>query len=107
MPHYLYEAERIPNMAEKVNAVGIGSGAAGGIVAKELAEAGLRVVCLERGKTWTGSHAAHDELSGEKDIPGTITKLENLEWNPRSFRVDEQSPVRVGPVGFNAFSVGG
>jgi choline dehydrogenase-like flavoprotein len=100
-------------MPEKVNAVIIGSGAAGGIVAKELAEAGLKVVCFERGKAWTNQHAAHDELSGADDetgetsIPGTITKLENLSWNPRSFREDENSPVRVAPIGFNAFSVGG
>jgi choline dehydrogenase-like flavoprotein len=94
-------------MTEKVNVVVVGSGAAGGIVAKELSEAGLKVLCLERGKAWTNLQASHDELSGEKDVPGTITKLENPEWNPRSFRVDEHSPLRVGPVGFNAFSVGG
>ncbi len=35
------------------NAVVVGAGAAGGIVAKELAEAGLTVVLLERGK-WAG-----------------------------------------------------
>src|ERR1022692_2096545 len=34
----------------RVNAVVVGAGAAGGIVAKELAEAGLSVVLLERGK---------------------------------------------------------
>ena len=33
-----------------VNAVVVGGGAGGGIVAKELAEAGLSVVLLERGK---------------------------------------------------------
>src|SRR5262249_21156965 len=91
----------------KVNAIVVGSGAAGGIVAKELAEAGLKVLCLERGKAWTNAQASHDELSGERDIPNTITKLEHIEWNPRSFRVGEDSPLRVGPVGFNAFSVGG
>ena len=39
----------------RVNAVVIGAGAAGGIVAKELAVAGLSVVVLERGK-WYTSH---------------------------------------------------
>ncbi|MGE5326538.1 MAG: GMC family oxidoreductase [Deltaproteobacteria bacterium] len=38
---------------KRVNAVVVGAGAAGGIVAKELAEAGLSVVLLERGK-WAG-----------------------------------------------------
>ena len=33
-----------------VNAVIVGAGAGGGIVAKELAEAGLSVVLLERGQ---------------------------------------------------------
>jgi len=36
--------------AKNVNAVVIGAGAGGGIVAKELAEAGLTVLLLERGK---------------------------------------------------------
>ena len=36
-----------------VNAVIVGSGAGGGVVAKELAEAGLSVVLLERGKWYT------------------------------------------------------
>ncbi len=94
-------------MPEKVNAVVVGSGAAGGIVAKELAEGGLSVVVLDKGKPWTNRYAAHDELSGEKDIPGTITKLEHLEWNPRTFQAGENAPLRTGPIGFNAFSVGG
>jgi choline dehydrogenase-like flavoprotein len=38
---------------KRVNAVVIGAGAGGGIVAKELAEAGLQVVLIERGK-WAG-----------------------------------------------------
>ncbi len=37
----------------RVNAVVIGAGAGGGVVAKELAEAGLSVVLLERGTTLT------------------------------------------------------
>ena len=36
-----------------VNAVVIGAGAGGGIVAKELAAAGLKVVLFERGKWYT------------------------------------------------------
>jgi len=41
-----------------VNAVVIGSGAGGGVVAKELAEAGLDVVVLERGRWVTRTRSA-------------------------------------------------
>lgn len=97
-------------MAEKVNAVVVGAGAAGGIVAKELAEAGLRVLLLDRGPHWTQMDAVHDELmGGELGIPGSVSRLtpEARKKNPRAFRYDEDSPVRVGAIGFNAFAVGG
>ncbi len=42
----------------KVNAVIVGAGAGGGVVAKELSEAGLSVVLIERGD-WA-SYDAHD-----------------------------------------------
>ena len=41
----------------KVNAVVVGSGAGGGVVACQLAEAGLSVVLFERGR-W---HSVHEE----------------------------------------------
>jgi choline dehydrogenase-like flavoprotein len=94
-------------MAAKVDAVIVGSGAAGGIVAKELAEAGLGVVVLEKGREWTQRDALHDELRGDGNRPNLLNKLEGLERNPRSFRRDESEPLQVAPIGFNAFSVGG
>src|SRR5437868_5012706 len=94
-------------MAQRVNAVVVGSGAAGGIVAKELAQAGLTVVVLEKGRQFSPNAAAHDELSGSGSIPGNITKLENLVKNPRSFRPDASTPARVMAASFNAFGVGG
>ena len=97
-------------MTEKVNAVVVGAGAGGGIVAKELAEAGLRVLLLDRGPHWTRSHVVHDELEGgELGIPGSVSRLtpEAEEKNPRAFRYNESSPVRVGAIGYNAFAVGG
>lgn len=48
-----------------VNAVIVGAGAGGGIVAKELAEAGLRVVLLERGKWYTPFDARKDDLRNQ------------------------------------------
>jgi choline dehydrogenase-like flavoprotein len=92
---------------ERVDAVIVGSGAAGGIVAKELAEAGLRVVVLEKGREWTRRDVVHDEMRGDGLRPDTLNKLEGLEKNPRAFRSDDQSPVRIAATGFNAFGVGG
>ncbi len=49
-------------MAKHVNAVVVGAGAGGGVVAKELAEAGFSVVLLERGDWATFWDHPHDEL---------------------------------------------
>src|SRR3954465_5892533 len=49
-----------------VNAVVVGSGAGGGIVAKELAEAGLSVVLLERGKWFTSFDDRKDDLRNQR-----------------------------------------
>jgi choline dehydrogenase-like flavoprotein len=49
-----------------VNAVVVGSGAGGGIVAKELAEAGMSVVLLERGKWFTAFDDRKDDLRNQR-----------------------------------------
>ena len=49
-----------------VNAVVIGAGAAGGIVAKELSTAGLSVVLLERGPWYTASVCRKDDLRNQR-----------------------------------------
>jgi choline dehydrogenase-like flavoprotein len=49
-----------------VNAVVVGSGAGGGVVAKELATAGLSVVLLERGKWYTPSDDRKDDLRNQR-----------------------------------------
>ncbi len=48
-----------------VNAVVVGAGAGGGVVAKELSEAGLSVALLERGGWPTFEEGDHDELSAQ------------------------------------------
>ena len=53
-------------MMKRVNAVVIGSGAAGGIVAKELSIAGLSVVLLERGKWYTANDCRKDDLRNQR-----------------------------------------
>jgi choline dehydrogenase-like flavoprotein len=54
-------------MANKhVNAIVVGSGAGGGIVAKELSEAGLTVVLFERGKAQGFQDHKNDELISQR-----------------------------------------
>ncbi|HTZ83139.1 MAG TPA: GMC family oxidoreductase [Candidatus Acidoferrales bacterium] len=50
----------------RVNAVVVGGGAGGGIVAKELAEAGLSVVLLERGRWCTPYDDRKDDLRNQR-----------------------------------------
>ena len=50
----------------RVNAVVIGAGAGGGVVAKELACAGLSVVLLERGKWYTAFDCRKDDLRNQR-----------------------------------------
>ena len=64
-----------------VNAIVVGSGAGGGIVAKELATAGLSVVLLERGKWFTAFDDRKDDLRNQRTCV-----LGN------SFGPDERSP---------------
>ena len=49
-----------------VNAVIVGAGAGGGVVAKELACAGLRVVLLERGKWYSAADHRKDDLLNQR-----------------------------------------
>ena len=51
---------------KRVSAVVVGAGAGGGIVAKELATAGLSVVLLERGKWYTAFDCRKDDLRNQR-----------------------------------------
>ena len=51
---------------KRVNAVVVGAGAGGGIVAKELAEAGFTVALLERGKWYTAFDCRKDDLRNQR-----------------------------------------
>ena len=52
--------------AKTVNAVVVGAGAGGGIVATELAEAGLSVLLLERGKWYSPFDCRKDDLRNQR-----------------------------------------
>ncbi len=95
----------------RVNAVIVGAGAGGGVVAKELAEAGLRVVVLERGKWYTPFDCRKDTLRNQR-----TTALGNAfgpddARNPRVL-VDAKGRARIvraseGGYHNNAACVGG
>jgi len=94
-----------------VNAVVVGAGAGGGIVAKELAEVGLSVVLLERGKWYSAFDCRKDDLRNQ-----LTTVLGNAfgpdeDRNPRVL-VDDQRREHVlkpsdGGYNNNAACVGG
>jgi choline dehydrogenase-like flavoprotein len=95
----------------RVNAVVLGAGAAGGIVAKELAEAGLSVVLLERGKWYSAFDCRKDDLRNQRtSVLGNAFGPDD-ERNPR-VAVDLQGRahvVRASGSGYsnNAACVGG
>ena len=94
-----------------VNAVVIGAGAGGGIVAKELATAGLSVVLLERGKWYTAFDCRKDDLRNQRTTVLGNAFGPNEERNPRVF-VDEQGQEHLlkpsdGAYNNNAACVGG
>jgi choline dehydrogenase-like flavoprotein len=94
-----------------VNAVVIGSGAGGGVVAKELAEAGLEVVVLERGRWVTPDEERKDDLRNQRTTALGVPYGPDEEKEPRVF-VDAQGHAEVvwpadGPYNNNAACVGG
>ena len=66
-----------------VNAVVVGAGAGGGIVAKELAQAGLSVVLLERGKWFTAFGDRKDDLRNQRTCVLGNSFGPDEERNPR------------------------
>jgi choline dehydrogenase-like flavoprotein len=96
---------------KRVNAVVVGAGAAGGIVAKELSTAGLSVVLLERGKWYTANDCRKDDLRNQRTtVLGNAFGPED-EGNPRVW-VDEKGVPHIalpseGAYQNNAACVGG
>ena len=93
-------------MDEPVDFVVIGSGSAGGIIAKELSTNGFKVVVLEQGKYRRASDFTHDELSVMvfSELTG------GNEMHRQTFRMDESEeakPGQQGPAAGYAVTVGG
>lgn len=91
---------------ESVDFVVIGSGAAGGVMAKELSAAGFSVVVLEQGPHLQASDFKHDEWGYDHN--------EDLTWgarqgHPQTFRKSESDVAELSPraaLGY-AHNVGG
>ena len=95
----------------RVNAVVVGSGAGGGVVACQLAEAGLSVVLLERGRWHSPFEERKDDLVNQRNSSLGVAYGPDEERNPRVF-VDLEGRERVvfphqGEYQPNAACVGG
>ena len=67
---------------DTVDFVVVGSGAAGGVMARELSQAGFEVLVLEQGPRFTAADFRHDEL--DYWFNGALTN--KLDTNPQTFR---------------------
>jgi choline dehydrogenase-like flavoprotein len=96
---------------QKVDAIVVGSGAGGGIVATELAEAGLSVAMFERGKLYTTADSDHSELNSQYSVPPAYGP--SVYANPRTFRYSDRETAKLvypgidGNYGKTAAAVGG
>lgn len=88
---------------DDVDFVVVGSGAAGGVVAKELSTAGFRVVVLEQGPWRTERDFVHDEIKVYQQ-----SALSN-DWtvSPNTFRKTEKDKAEKQPCLVYARGVGG
>ena len=96
----------------KVDAIVVGAGAGGGIAAKELATAGLKVVLFEKGRWYTPWDCRKDDLRNQRTtFLGNAFGPEPEERHPR-VSVDLQGRERIvdpsdGAYSNNASCVGG
>ena len=86
-----------------VNAVIVGAGAGGGMVAKELATAGLSVVLLERGKWYSAADCRKDDLYNQRTSVLGAKFGPDEERNPRVL-VDARGRETIVPPSDGAYS---
>jgi choline dehydrogenase-like flavoprotein len=89
------EGKQFPTR-EPVDFVIVGSGAAGGVLARELSQAGFDVVVLEQGPYRTAKDFGHDEI--KNFFIGDLTQHPTRS-DPQSFRADEKDTAVPRPGG--------
>ena len=86
-----------------VNAVIVGAGAGGGVAAKELAEAGLSVALLERGRWYSAADCRKDDLRNQRTSVLGNNSGPDDERNPR-VAVDPKGRERIVLASEGAYS---
>ena len=95
---------KVPSKARsEPDFVVVGSGAAGGVIAKELSTAGFRVVVLEQGPYIHPSEFTHDEIK----INLESAFVNDYKLQPNTFRKTEQETAKLQPTVSYGRMVGG
>lgn len=90
--------------SDPVDFVVVGAGAAGGVVARELASAGFRIVVLEQGPFLTEQDFRHDELA----VSQLAALTNDHRRQPNTFRETETEEARImAAVGYGRLVGGG
>jgi choline dehydrogenase-like flavoprotein len=88
---------------DAVDFVVVGAGAAGGVMAKELATAGFRVVVLEQGPWHHEKDFSHDEV----DVMYRGGLINDFKKQPNTFRKTPAEPAKIQPAVEYGRMVGG
>jgi len=91
------------NPSDEVDFAIVGSGAAGGVLAKELSAAGFSVVVLEQGPYWRAEDFLHDEFKTVYQHGLT----NNPKRQPTTFRQTESDKAKIQPALVYGRAVGG
>ena len=89
--------------SEEVDFVIVGSGAAGGVLAKELSTAGFKVVVLEQGRLIPPSEFGHDEIARAQEH----ALINDFQRQPQTFRKTPQDKAEKQPSATYGCCVGG